>query len=53
MALAAVLSAAEFALPFLAGGAPSGKLAALAAVVSLAAFGARLIAQADVSGDDA
>lgn len=43
--LAAGLSAVEFALPFVAPERPSGWFAVAAALVSLAAAGARIVAQ--------
>lgn len=53
LSLVLMLEAAQVALQFLAGGAPSLALAALAFVVSIAAVASRLIYQASVSGGDA
>lgn len=49
MLLAAVLSAAEVALPFFVDAVPRGAFAAISALTVGAAFVARLIAQKDLS----
>jgi len=49
--LSALLSAAEFALPFFAPAVPSRLFAALAFVVAIAAAGARVVAQPAIHED--
>lgn len=49
MALAAVLSGLEVAMPYLDGSMPQGRFAAVSAVVTSAALLARLLAQRGVS----
>lgn len=49
MALAAILSGVEVALPFFAGEMPQGVFAALSAVAVGGAFVARLVAQKDMT----
>jgi hypothetical protein len=49
MAIAAVLSAAEIALPYLVDGMPVGLFASLSGMVSVAAMAARVMAQRGMS----